>query len=170
MSIPGWNPPQRGPNGLVIGPLTGQIRPELAAGAGADEDAADVVAGASDDVEAGAEEDAVGCAAARAASAARSAARILASISALAAAVAFDSSMADCSCARATIRAMDLPARDLESVCRLVSSSLWMIATCWSRASIRFVSFETRCRTCKVCARARTTRCFARATCCSIDC
>src|SRR5690349_6714610 len=131
MSIPGWNPPQRGPNGLVIGPLTGQIRPELlAAGSGADAGAGDVVAGAADDVEAGTEEDVVGCAAARAASAARSAARILASISALAAAVAFDSSMADCSCARATIRATDLPARDFESVCRLVSSSLWMIATC----------------------------------------
>jgi hypothetical protein len=27
MSIPGWKPPQRGPNGLVIGPLTGQMKP-----------------------------------------------------------------------------------------------------------------------------------------------
>src|SRR5438128_7437470 len=27
MSMPGWNPPQRGPNGLVIGPCTGQISP-----------------------------------------------------------------------------------------------------------------------------------------------
>src|SRR5436189_1735542 len=25
MSMPGWKPPQRGPNGLVIGPLTGQM-------------------------------------------------------------------------------------------------------------------------------------------------
>src|SRR5581483_4739718 len=27
MSMPGWNPPQRGPNGLVIGPCTGQMSP-----------------------------------------------------------------------------------------------------------------------------------------------
>src|SRR2546430_1278384 len=27
MSIPWWKLPQRGPKGLVIGPLTGQIRP-----------------------------------------------------------------------------------------------------------------------------------------------
>src|SRR3954453_7097772 len=27
MSMPAWKLPQRGPNGLVIGPFTGQIRP-----------------------------------------------------------------------------------------------------------------------------------------------
>ena len=27
MSMPGWNPPQRGPNGEVIGPEAGQMRP-----------------------------------------------------------------------------------------------------------------------------------------------
>src|SRR6478609_5456081 len=32
MSIPGWRVPQRIPNGLVIGPETGQAKPELGAG------------------------------------------------------------------------------------------------------------------------------------------
>src|SRR5579884_480731 len=36
MSMPGWKLPQRGPNGLVTGPLTGQIRP-AADGVGGEE-------------------------------------------------------------------------------------------------------------------------------------
>ena len=122
MSMPGWNPPQRGPNGLMIGPLTGQLRPaEPAAGCGLLGDGADeeLVAGAGE----GAAEAVVGCVA-RAAAAALSAARIFASISALAAAVAFDSWIAARSCVRATISATPLPDRAFESVCLLVSSSL----------------------------------------------
>src|SRR5438045_1985557 len=137
MSMPGWNPPQRGPNGLVIGPLTGQISPaEPAAGCGLLGGGADeaLVAGAGE----GADEVVAGCAA-RAAAAALSAARIFASISALAAAVALDSWIAARSCLRATISATPLLDRALESVCVLVSSSLWMIATCSRRALIRFV-------------------------------
>src|SRR5581483_4107167 len=81
MSMPGWNPPQRGPNGLVIGPWTGQMSPAALG-------VATVPLGSSFDPDA--------------------AARIFASIAALAAWIAFDSSCAACSCAFVSYSACDL--------------------------------------------------------------
>src|SRR6266481_1327824 len=81
MSSPGWKLPQRGPNGLVIGPWTGQMKPAALG-------VATVPLGLSDgdDVAAG----------------------IFASIAALAAEIACDSFTASCSCVFAATSACPL--------------------------------------------------------------
>src|SRR5579872_4419145 len=99
MSMPGWKPPQRGPNGLVIGPLTGQIRPAWL-GAAAVPAAVPVVVAALPSP--------LVVVVVEALLAAASAARMRASSRALAAWIAFDSWIADRSWAWASSSASDL--------------------------------------------------------------
>src|SRR5579862_3559819 len=100
MSMPGWKPPQRGPNGLVIGPLTGQMSPAALGVAGAEP--LPVVLFESPGP--------------------ASAARILASMAALAAWIDSDSLIASCSCCFVAPRAAVSPAFALASLPLLVSS------------------------------------------------
>src|SRR5579884_2697244 len=116
MSMPGWNPPHRGPKGLVIGPLTGQISPAALGVAGA----------LAEDGDAGVD-----------------AARILAASCWLAAWIAADSASAACSCAFATLSASVCLPRVFVNVLLDVRSSLCRTATCSRRALIRFASSAT---------------------------
>src|SRR4051794_31676876 len=93
MSIPGWSVPQRIPNGLVIGPETGQANPEL--GAGGSLEVPDEPA----------------C----------SDCEIFAASCALAAASASDSLISSCTCCFVVTSACDLPARALARWLRLES-------------------------------------------------
>ena len=146
MSMPGWSVPQRMPNGLVIGPLTGQMKPPLGAVVGA----GDVASVEPSPLE---ERLAAACAA-----------WICAASCALASASAFDSPTSDEICAFVATSACDLLDRAPASLLWLASSSPRRIAACCTRALIARASFATPARTVFVFARATFTCCFAVAT------
>src|SRR5437868_154695 len=149
MSMPGWSVPQRMPNGLVIGPLTGQMRLAGAddGGGAAVPDESVVVGPPSLDERAAA-----------------SAARIRAARSALADASAWDSWISAACCAFVATRRRDFPLLAPVSLLWLESSSPLRIAACCTRAPIARASFATPARTTAVFARAAFTWCFAVAT------